>query len=68
MNAPTPSGKYLRTRAVLKLTGWNRSYLDKLRERGVLRAFQPYPKAWNWYKEQDILELLNGRNTKALKP
>lgn len=49
----------LRTKEVLKLTGWNRHYLDKLRQRGVIHAWQPYDGAWNWYDKTEILNVLN---------
>lgn len=56
--------KWIRPSTVLKMTGWDRKYLDKLRERGVLRVWKPFAHAWCWYDQDQIESVLNGSKTK----
>lgn len=63
MSNTSANPKRIRTGQVLKLTGWNRAYLDKLVARGIVKAWYLYPGSWAWYDEREILELLNGRAT-----
>jgi hypothetical protein len=48
----------IRAREVLKLTGWDRKYLHKLRRAGRLTVWQPYASAWPWYSRREILDLI----------